>query len=398
MSETHLPEILTDHGRVAVRSWASEIEPVTVTQALRSARSPVVSGPIALMPDAHLGIGATVGSVIPTESAIIPAAVGFDIGCGMIAARLSLTADQLPDRLEPLLDGVSRAIPAGFAKHADATAPANRWLTAHPVPRPSELKESQHRKIGAQLGTLGGGNHFVEVCLDEADDVWCVLHSGSRGIGNTLATRHIRTAKHLCDRLHRAVEDRDLAYFLEGDAEFGAYIDDLLWSQAYALENRELMMDALLGVLRQQLPVRFREVERVNCHHNYTERETHGGRELWITRKGAIRAREGDRGIIPGSMGTATYIVTGLGNPDSYHSASHGAGRRMGRREAKRQLTTTQLKASMRGRTWQSDKADELLDEAPMAYKDIGQVMADQAELVRVDHELRAVLNYKGTS
>ena len=380
----HLPEILTDHGRPAVRSWASEIEPQTLTQALRSARSPVVVGPIALMPDAHLGIGATA-----------PARAG---GARQAPARLPPPAEQLPDRLEPLLDGVSTAIPAGFAKHADATAPANRWLSAHPVPRPSELTESQHRKIGAQLGTLGGGNHFVEVCLDDADGVWCVLHSGSRGIGNTLATRHIRTAKHLCDRLHRAVEDRDLAYFLEGDAEFGAYIDDLLWSQAYALENRELMMDALLGVLRRQLPVRFRELERINCHHNYAQRERHGDRDLWITRKGAIRARAGDRGIIPGSMGTATYLVTGLGNADSYDSASHGAGRRMGRKEAKRRLTTSQLEAAMRGRTWQSDKADDLLDEAPMAYKDIRTVMADQADLVRVDHELRAVLNYKGTT
>jgi tRNA-splicing ligase RtcB len=378
-------------------SWASDIDPETVRQAEKTARLPIVAGHVALMPDAHVGLGATVGSVIPTEGAVIPAAVGVDIGCGMIAAELDVDAAALPDDLGPLLARIEAVIPAGVGKGHDRTAHvASRWLDEH---RPAtDLSTDQIRKALRQFGTLGSGNHFVEVCLDETDGVWCVLHSGSRGIGNTLATRHIRTAKHLCDRLHRAVEDRDLAYFLEGDVEFGAYIDDLLWSQAYALENRELMMDALLGVLRRQLPVRFRELERINCHHNYAQRERHGDRDLWITRKGAIRAREGDRGIIPGSMGTATYLVTGLGNADSYDSASHGAGRRMGRREAKRQLTTSQLKASMRGRTWQSDKADELLDEAPMAYKDIGQVMADQADLVRVDHELRAVLNYKGTS
>jgi len=391
-------EVRTYGDRELVRSWASDIEDGTMRQAERSARCRAVAGPIALMPDAHFGLGATVGSVIPTESAIIPAAVGVDVGCGMIAVETSLVAGELPTTLEPILHDMHKAIPAGFAKFDDASKPAWRWLEANPVPNPNELVDSQLRKIGSQLGTLGGGNHFVEVCLDEDDTVWTVLHSGSRGIGNLLATRHIQKARALCQKLERSVEDRDLAYFLDTDAEFNAYITDMLWSQDYALRNRELMMDAMLTVLRKHITKPFTEVGRINCHHNYTERERHDDRDLWITRKGAIRARVGDRGIIPGSMGTGTYIVSGLGEPSSYHSASHGAGRRYGRKEAQRRFTTTQLKAAMRGRTWQVDKAKELIDESPMAYKDIDQVMRDQADLVRVDHVLHAVLNYKGTN
>lgn len=392
-----MKEIRRDGERELVRSWASDIESDTLRQAERSARSPAVAGPIALMPDAHIGIGATIGSVIPTDDAIIPAAVGVDIGCGMIAVETSLDAADLPTKLDNILHELDTAIPAGFAKHADATKPAWRWLEANPVPRPRELTDSMHRKVGSQLGTLGGGNHFVEICLDEREVVWTVLHSGSRGVGNTMATRHIRNAKGLCEKLHRRIEDRDLAYFLESDDDFQAYIEDMVWAQAYALENRELMMDALIDVMRKHIRKRFTERTRINCHHNYTTRESHDGRELWITRKGAIRADVGDRGVIPGSMGTGTYIVTGLGEPTSYHSASHGAGRRMGRKQAQRTLTTTQLKKAMQGRTWQSKKAKQLLDEAPMAYKDIDQVMRDQADLVRVDHRLHAVLNYKGT-
>src|SRR3954468_3771491 len=222
-------------------SWASDIDPATVEQAARTARLPFVPGHVALMPDAHIGIGATIGSVIPTEDAIIPAAVGVDIGCGMIAVETSLDAADLPNKLDNILADVDKAIPAGFAKHADATKPAWRWLEANPVPRPSELTDSQLRKVGAQLGTLGGGNHFVEICLDERDVVWAVLHSGSRGTGNLLATRHIRKAQGLTQKLGRHVEDRDLAYFLDSDPEFNAYITDMLWSQDYALRNRELM-------------------------------------------------------------------------------------------------------------------------------------------------------------
>ena len=384
-----------------VRSWASEVDGGTLRQALTSARCDAVSGPVALMPDAHVGIGATVGSVIPTEGAIIPAAVGVDIGCGMIAVRTDLTAADLPDSLDPLLADVETAIPAGFAAHPATTRAAERHLANDPLPDPPGLDRKARAKVGPQLGTLGGGNHFVEVSLDEAERVWCVLHSGSRGIGNRLATGHIAAARRLCADLQRALEDRDLAYFLQADEQFDRYVTHMLWAQRYAFANREIMMDALLAALGRAVgraagrPVRERE--RINCHHNYAALETHEGRELWITRKGAIRARAGDRGVIPGSMGTDTYVVTGLGNPDSYTSAAHGAGRRMSRRRAKRELSIGDFRDAMAGRTWQHDRAERLVDESPMAYKDIATVMADQADLVRIDHVLQAVMNYKGT-
>jgi RNA-splicing ligase RtcB len=387
----------TDKGVELVRSWASDIDDRAMGQAMASARSEAVSGPVALMPDAHVGMGATVGSVIPTESAIIPAAVGVDIGCGMIAVETTLRADDLPDDLSGILRGIEEAIPAGFGRFQEPTRAAGRWYVNHPAPHPKDLSTKQHRKVPQQLGTLGGGNHFVEVSLDERDTVWCVLHSGSRGIGNELATGHIRAAKSLCQALERRVEDRDLAYFLDTDEEFTAYIADMGWAQDYALKNRELMMDALLGVFGREMGVRVVEVERINCHHNYTARETHDGHELWITRKGAIRASVGTRGVIPGSMGTSTYIVTGKGDPLSYESASHGAGRRRSRTAARKEFTTDQLDEAMGGRTWQAGQARKLLDEAPMAYKDIGRVMADQADLVTVDHVLNAVVNFKGT-
>ena len=382
--------------RELLRSWGSEIEQGTLRQALTSARCAAVSGPVAIMPDAHVGIGATVGSVIPTEGAIIPAAVGVDLGCGMIAVRTDLVAADLPDSLDPLLAEVERVIPAGFAAHPRATKAGERWLGANPLPHPEGLNRKELAKVGPQLGTLGGGNHFVEVSLDEAERVWCVLHSGSRGIGNRLATRHIDGARRLCADLQRALEDRDLAYFLQTDEQFERYVEHMLWAQRYAFANREIMMDALLAAVGRAAARRPAERERINCHHNYATRETHEGRSTWVTRKGAIRARVGDRGVIPGSMGADTYVVTGLGNPDSYQSAAHGAGRRMSRRRAKRDVSIDDFRESMAGRTWQHDRAQRLVDESPMAYKDIATVMADQADLVRVDHVLRAVMNYKG--
>ena len=385
---------LRESGRELVRSWASDLDDNARDQALRSARSSAVAGPIALMADAHWGLGATIGSVIPSESAIIPAAVGVDIGCGMIAVETSLRADQLPDSLKPLLSSLGRAIPAGFSQHKRPLRAAETWLAAH---QPSELTAKQRTKSVHQLGSLGSGNHFVEVCADERDCVWGVLHSGSRGVGNQLAMGHITKAKDLCERLDRALEDKDLAYFLDSDREFGAYIDDMLWAQDYALKNRELMMDALLDQLQRAVGRPVDELQRINCHHNYTVRERHDGRELWITRKGAIRARPGDLGVIPGSMGTSSYIVEGLGNSASYESAAHGAGRRMGRKQARRELTADEFVKSMGDRVWQRGQADKLLDEAPMAYKDIETVMADQADLVQIRHELHALLNYKGT-
>ena len=375
-------------------SWASQLDDLTVKQALRSSRLPVVSGHIALMADAHYGLGATVGSVIPTDTALIPAAVGVDIGCGMIAARTDLAAAHLPDDLGPLLRTLEQKIPSGVGQgHKQVSRRAEAWLSEH-VPH-SELTDKQIDKTLSQFGTLGSGNHFFEICLDEADQVWVVLHSGSRGIGNELAQGYVRTAQRVARTLGITLEDKDLAYLVEGTPEFDAYLADLLWAQEYARANRDAMMDAGLEALFR-FAGRGRDRERINCHHNYTAREEHFGRQVWITRKGAIRAGTEDLGVIPGSMGTRSYIVRGKGNPQSYNSCSHGAGRAMSRGAARRQFKGADLAKAMQGRTWQVKEAAALVDEIPQAYKDIDQVMADQQDLVEVRHTLRQILNYKG--
>jgi len=375
-------------------SWASDIEPGTVAQAARTARLPFVAGHVALMPDAHIGIGATVGSVIPTADAIIPAAVGVDIGCGMIATETTLGAADLPEDLGRVMPLIEQRIPAGLGKGHEHANAADERLAGLGRPR-TALTARQEATVAAQFGTLGSGNHFVEVCLDERDRVWTVLHSGSRGIGNQLATGHIRAAKDLVRRSHISLEDPDLAYFVQGTVEFDTYIADMLWAQRYAMASRARMADALNATLFAAAGGGT-EVRRINCHHNFTQRERHHGRDLWITRKGAIKAAAGDEGVIPGSMGTGSYIVTGLGNTASYTSCSHGAGRRMSRTAAKQRLSADSLRDAMRGRTWNHDRADALLDEHPHAYKDIDQVMHDQRDLVTVQHTLRQVLNYKG--
>jgi tRNA-splicing ligase RtcB (3'-phosphate/5'-hydroxy nucleic acid ligase) len=376
-------------------SWASEIDDQTIRQAEKTARLPIVEGHVALMPDAHVGIGATVGSVIPTKGAVIPSAVGVDIGCGMIAAELDVTEDQLPDTLEPLLGRIEKAIPAGVGQgHGRVAQAADKWLSAN---RPAtELGADRATKAAKQFGTLGSGNHFLELCVDERTRVWVVLHSGSRGIGNQLAQAHMAKARKLAKDLELRLEDPDLAYFVEGTPEFVAYIGDMLWAQDYARANRDQMMDnamrevfAFLGFGRQ--------TRRVNCHHNFTQREIHGGVELWITRKGAIKADTGDLGVVPGSMGTRSYIVRGKGNPASWTSCSHGAGRRHSRTQAKKLFTSADLARQMQGKVWLAKRADALVDEIPSAYKDIDQVMADQSDLVEVVHTLHQVLNYKGT-
>jgi len=376
-------------------SWASEIDELTVAQAEKTSRLPIVEGHVALMPDAHVGKGATIGSVIPTNGAVIPSAVGVDIGCGMIAAELDVTEDQLPDTLEPLLGRIEHAIPAGVGRgHDQAANNADRWLAEH---RPAtELADDQVNRAAKQFGTLGSGNHFLEVCVDERARVWVVLHSGSRGIGNKLATMHITKARNLAKALELRLEDLDLAYFTEGTPEFEAYIADMLWAQEYARANRDQMMDNAMREVVAFLGF-GRETQRINCHHNFTEREVHDGRELWVTRKGAIRADIGDLGVIPGSMGTRSYIVAGKGNAASWRSCSHGAGRRHSRTKAKKLFTAADLAEQMAGKVWLSSRADALLDEIPAAYKDIDKVMADQADLVEVLHTLRQVLNYKGT-
>ena len=379
-----------------VLSWALDAEAGTVEQAKRTARSPVVAGPLALMPDAHVGVGSTIGTVIPTEAAILPACVGVDLGCGMAAIRTGHTASQLPDDLTSALDAISAAVPAGFSGHAEATAEARSWLKANPLPDKNAAPDKAKQKMGPQLGSLGGGNHFIEVSLDEDERVWVVLHSGSRGVGNILATTHIKIAKQACAEAGRVLEDKDLAYFVEGDQGFEPYVRDMLWAQDYAKANRNLMAAAVLEALRSATGLDFEPVERVDCHHNYAEMETHGGRNLWITRKGAIRARAGDRGVIPGSMGDDTYIVSGLGCAESYCSSAHGSGRVMSRSQAKREISVDELREGMAGRTWQSDNADRLLDEAPGAYRQIADVIEAQKDLVSVDHKLTAVLNFKG--
>lgn len=378
-------------------SWASDIEPATIEQAARTARLEIVTGHVALMPDAHVGIGSTVGSVVPTKNAIIPSCVGVDIGCGMIATETDLTADDLPANLDQLMPLVAKGIPSGVGKgHQHGVGDVDRSYDT--LGQPSTKLDGRLADTAAlQYGTLGSGNHFVEVTLDERDVVWTVLHSGSRGIGNKLASKHIEGAKGLMkERLGvEKLEDPDLAYLLDGEPAFDAYVQDMLWAQRYAMGNRSVMNATLLKALFKVVR-KGRVVRTVNCHHNFTQRETHGGVQMWITRKGAIKAAKGDLGVIPGSMGTRSYIVEGLGSAASYESCSHGAGRRMSRGEARRSLTASSLKKAMAGRTWNDAQADSLVDEHPLAYKDIDQVMADQADLVTVQHTLRQVFNYKG--
>jgi len=388
----------TKHGDRLLVWGVAGIDANAIAQAQRTSELPFIEGHVALMPDAHFGLGATVGSVIPTRGAIIPAAVGVDIGCGMIAVETSLTAADLPDSLNRLLSLIERSVPSGVGRghrRRDRQLPGDAWCLANPNPSVDD-----DSKLGAkarqQFGSLGAGNHFVEVCLDPKDTVWVVLHSGSRGVGNRLAMSHIGRAKGLMRQRLISLEDPDLAYFVEGEPEFESYLDDLLWAQDYARGNRETMMDAVLARLASVVAAPLQEVRRVDCHHNYTAREHHHGKDLWVTRKGAIRARRGDWGVVPGSMGTNTFIVKGLGNPASYDSAAHGAGRTMSRTQAKKTLTVESLADAMGGKAWLADKADALLDEHPDSYKDIERVMADQADLVEIEVELHQILNYKG--
>jgi RNA-splicing ligase RtcB len=379
-----------------IRNWASILDDATRDQAERTARLPILSGPLALMPDAHLGIGATIGTVIPTVSAVIPSAVGVDIGCGMAAVQLRLKGDAIehPGVLELWVKRMQENVPAGLGHwDAEPSKAALRWLRANPPP----ATVVHPNRAAVQLGTLGSGNHFVEVARDQANEVWLLLHSGSRGAGNALAALHTRVAKKLHEGLGTRLEDPELAWLQENTPEFDAYIRDLRWSQSYAYENRRQLLartvDALTAALGAESLVMTR---KVNCHHNYTEREHVGGRDVWVTRKGAIRARVGDWGLIPGAMGQKSFVVRGLGNPLSYESCSHGAGRVMSRTRARKELVLADFKATMGGVAWQDREADALMDEAPRAYKDIDTVMRDQADLVEIVYTLKAVGNYKG--
>jgi len=383
------------------------IEPDAIRQAARASRLPFVSGHVALMPDAHFGTGATVGSVIPTEGSIIPAAVGVDIGCGMIATETTLTAAELPDlhtartvvrgQHRTLMSLIEERIPAGVGQgHQSGNLSARNLRRYDALGKPhTELDQKLAVTAETQFGSMGSGNHFAEVCVDERDVVWTVLHSGSRGIGNKLAMRHIADARGLMKRLGEHLEDPDLAYFTQGTPEFDAYITDMLWAQAYAMGSRQIMADALNRSLFDVVGMGG-VLGVINCHHNFTQSEVHDGRQMWITRKGAIKAESGDMGVIPGSMGARSYIVEGLGNPASYNSSSHGAGRTMSRSRARKELTAESLTVAMGDRVWGSDRPEALLDEHPAAYKDIEAVMAAQADLTRVVHTLSQVFNYKG--
>ncbi len=387
--------------KIATRllSWASILEDATRDQAVATAALPFVFPHVALMPDAHLGKGATVGSVIPTLGAVIPAAVGVDIGCGMIAVRTQLGLGDLPmDRRAELREAVEAVVPVSAGGYNSAVE------LEHTAARVAALEERAARDgfdpasyapgWRLQLGTLGSGNHFIEVSLDEEDRVWLFLHSGSRGVGNKIAQHHIRVAQRLCRQWWIELADRDLAYLVEGTEEFWCYIRELRWAQAFALENRAEMMDRVVGCLEAWLGVDVVREQEINCHHNYTEQENHFGKNVWLSRKGAIDASEGRWGLVPGSMGTRSYVVQGKGNRVALNSSPHGAGREYSRSRARRTFTVEDLRAAMGDIEYRD--TDAFVDEIPAAYKDIDVVMRDAADLVEVRHVLRQVVNVKG--
>ncbi len=405
-----------------IKLWEPEgypFEDEAVAQIENMARMPFIHKHVAVMPDAHAGKGSTVGTVIATKGAIIPAAVGVDIGCGMMAIRTSLTAEQLPDSLSHIRGMIEAAVPHGRGTNEQIRAGRDpgSWGNAPKdvvsrfgyLETPGSLRErldrivQKHPKLrGAanrainHLGSLGTGNHFIEICLDEDSRVWVMLHSGSRGIGNAIGTYFIDKAKEEMERYHIApyLADTDLSYLVEHTEVYDDYVEAVEWAQEFAMENRKAMMEAVLGVMRQTLPPFLSDQMAVNCHHNYVTRESHFGDNVWVTRKGAVQAREGSMGIIPGSMGTGSFIVEGKGNPHSFHSCSHGAGRTMSRTKAKKLITMEQHAKAMEGIEARLDA--DVLDESPAAYKPIGAVMDAQDDLVEIKHRLRQILNVKG--
>ncbi|MFH0410826.1 RtcB family protein [Corynebacterium sp. L4756] len=386
------------NDKIHVEAFASVLEPAVMTQAEQLASMPFIYPHVALMPDAHVGMGSSVGTVFGTIGAVIPAAVGVDIGCGMIGVRTGFTADDLPKDLIPLRDEIEEAIPLSPGNY-------NQWhLEGSADRRVRELAQmadedgidlSHSPKWRQQLGSLGGGNHFVELCLDEQDRVWMFLHSGSRGVGNKIAQKHIAAAQAQCDKHWVRLPDRDLAYLTEGTDEFDSYLKELAWAQHFAYLNREEMMDRFSDCLAEFIGRDVVEEERINCHHNYTVKEEHYGKVVWLTRKGAVLADAGVKALIPGSMGTRSYVVQGKGFAPALRSAPHGAGRRFSRTEARKRFTVEDLESRMDGIVYRSGK--EWIDEIPDAYKDIDQVMEDATQLVEIKHELRQVLNVKGT-
>ena len=408
MSTERSYDVMHPDGGVPIKAWTRgvPIEESAARQLTNVARMPFIHQWVAVMPDVHWGIGATVGSVIPTVGAIIPAAVGVDIGCGMMAVQTSLTAGDLPESLRQVRAAIEAAVPHGRSprgrdKGSWETPPpaaAAAWDRLKPgfdaiVARHPAVGHSNHR---THLGTLGTGNHFIEVCLDEGDHVWFLLHSGSRGVGNKIGSYFIELAKKDMRKWMINLPDEDLAYLPEGTEHFREYVDAVEWAQVFAMTNRRLMMDAIAAAVASVpgIPPFTVRAEAVNCHHNYVAREHHYGQNVLVTRKGAVRARAGDLGIIPGSMGARSYIVRGKGNPESFHSCSHGAGRAMSRNEAKRRFTLADHAEATAGVECRKDA--DVIDETPGAYKSIDAVMEAQRDLVEIVHTLRQVVCVKG--
>jgi len=387
--------------KVPIKMWTDAVEDQAAQQLKNIASLPFVFKHVAAMPDVHLGIGATVGSVIALKNAVIPAAVGVDIGCGMMAVQLQADLGRAQDSAKKIRQSIERSVPVGFDQNKTVSDEVGRWpgwarwnsLHAPPSRGQAELRDKAQR----QLCSLGGGNHFIELCADTAGGLWVMLHSGSRGIGNQIARVHMERAKGMMKQMLIRLPDPDLAYFTTQTPEYSEYMADLMWCQDYARENREQMMGRIIKDISYALGLGgapLKRLREVNCHHNYAAMETHFGEEVLVTRKGAVRAREGDFGIIPGSMGTRSYIVEGLGNPDSFHSCSHGAGRRMSRTLARKTFSVQDLLDQTKGVDCRKDPG--VLDEIPGAYKDIDVVMENQKDLVRVVAQLKQFLCVKG--
>ncbi|MGZ8340858.1 MAG: RtcB family protein [Telluria sp.] len=405
-------EVIDNEGGRPIKMWTKgvPVEDAAKQQLANTAKLPFIYKHVAVMPDVHLGKGSTIGSVIPTTGAVIPAAVGVDIGCGMMATKTTLTAKDLPDNLSRLRSAIEQAIPHGMSPKTRSYKGADKgswnkapsavdagWMKLKDefdeiVRKRPNLRNTNNYK---HLGTLGSGNHFVEVCLDEEGFVWLMLHSGSRGVGNAIGTQFIELAKQDMRKHQVNLPDQDLAYLSEGTQHFDDYIQAVGWAQKFARINREVMMQNLIAAMRTVITKPFEtHVEAVNCHHNYVQKEQHFGREILVTRKGAVSALEGELGIIPGSMGAKSFIVRGKGNPESFNSCSHGAGRIMSRTEAKRRFTVEDHVGATKGVECRKDA--DVIDEIPMAYKDIDAVMDAQRELVEVVHTLKQVVCVKG--
>lgn len=387
---------------VPIKIYTTDIDQDSLDELDKMSQLQFIHSHIAVMPDVHVGKGATVGSVVPTKNAIIPATVGVDIGCGMNALRLNLKSNQLPDNLATLRHAIERKVPVGFAMHKQVRAkastvnPLEKRLNQITLKHPALKRMLRHFDITwmKQLGTLGGGNHFIELCIDENQDVWIMLHSGSRGLGNVIGTYFIERAKKEAQHRFGHVPDKDLSYFAEGSNSFDDYVEAVEWAQEYAYENRRQMMNLILEAIRPLLPKFQMTKEAINCHHNYVQKEHHFGEDVFVTRKGAIRAGLGEYGIIPGSMGAKSFIVKGKGNNESFCSCSHGAGRKMSRSKAKRQFSQQDLIQQTEGIECRKDK--EIIDEIPSAYKNIDEVMANQVDLIEVVHTLKQVMCIKG--